>query len=202
MDSPTPFPCLPPSPPTNTLPPSTNEKYNGKYISTNGSFVGIFRTGASKPLQVYAIQGTGGLVELRTYPETSSSQSLVLLGGENDNLSLTTIQNPAAASFPRGTTCDWTSFKLGGGNPPAAGRGDNVVTYARAKSGDVFSVTDFGAQSGTAVQLRRGRLSVPVLMVVVEANTVIGDLIHIDIVFPVTITYERVTDSSDEYTIM
>ncbi|KAK1832812.1 hypothetical protein QBC39DRAFT_63720 [Podospora conica] len=163
---------------------SANEKYNGKYISTNGSFVGIFRTGASTPLQVYAVQGSSGLVELRTYPESQSSQSLVLLGGENDNLALTTIHNPAAATFPRGTTCDWTSFKLGGGNPPAAGRGDNVVTYARAKSGDTFSVTDYGARSGTAVQLRR------------------GDLYHIDISFPVTITYERVTDSSDEYTIM
>lgn len=77
-----------------------------------------------------------------------------------------------------------------------------MVTYARAKSGDTFSVTDYGARSGTAVQLRRGMLFLQFSMVVFEANDISGDLIHIDITFPVTITYERVTDSSDEYTIM
>lgn len=45
-----------------------------------------------------------------------------------------------------------------------------MVTYARAKSGDVFSVADFGARSGTAVQLRRGRLFGLILMLALEAN--------------------------------
>lgn len=35
-----------------------------------------------------------------------------------------------------------------------------------------------------------------------KLTDVAGDLYHIDVTFPVTITYERVTDSSDEYTIM
>jgi hypothetical protein len=77
-----------------------------------------------------------------------------------------------------------------------------VVTYARAKSDDTFSVADFGAQSGTAVQLRRGMLFSQLPVLVLKANPISGDLYHIEITFPVTITYERVTDSSDEYTIM
>ena len=162
---------------------SANEKFNGKYLSTNGSFVGIFRTGASKPLEVYAVSSSNGLVEFRTYPETANSQSIVLLGEEDSDLTLTTLKNPAATSFPRGTTCDWTSFKLGSGNPPAAGRGDNLVTYARAKTGDKFGLYDYGAAQATAVQLHRGE-----------------GFMRITTAFPVNITYEAI--NTDEYTIM
>ena len=74
-----------------------------------------------------------GLVELHTYPQGTDDKLLALIGSGDGLLNLNGLPDPAAIQLPAGTKCDWRSFRMGGGNPPAPGRPGNAVTYAGGK---------------------------------------------------------------------
>ena len=64
--------------------------------------------------------GTGqkGMYELHTYPVGVVDHALGLVGNNGGLLQLTDVTMPASTTFPVGTTCDWTSFSLGGSRDP------------------------------------------------------------------------------------
>ena len=80
--------------------------------------MGVFHT--QQPVKVYTVpSGTGqkGLYELHTYPIGIVDHALGLVGN-GGLLQLTDVAQPASTTFPVGTTCDWTSFSLGGSRDP------------------------------------------------------------------------------------
>ncbi|EON96892.1 hypothetical protein UCRPA7_7698 [Phaeoacremonium minimum UCRPA7] len=92
---------------------------DGSYLACNGSTVGVYQ--AKQPVKVYTVpSGTGqkGMYELHTYPVGVVDHALGLVGNNGGLLQLTDVTMPASTTFPVGTTCDWTSFSLGGSRDP------------------------------------------------------------------------------------
>ena len=115
--------------------PSRRDKnIDGRFLSTNGTALGIFNLITPAPaVRVYPVTDRKtGLVELHTYPPGKVDQVVALVGDRNGLLTFSSVANPASAAFPGNTVCDWKSFRLGGGAPPAPGRSDNLVTYEAA----------------------------------------------------------------------
>jgi hypothetical protein len=88
---------------------------DGEYLSLRNSQLGVFPgdTAFESAVKFYTMpsQEATGLVELHTYPVGIIDHTLALVGGQG-LLSLKDVANPAATSFPTGTTCDWRSFSM------------------------------------------------------------------------------------------
>ncbi|KAK3341122.1 hypothetical protein B0T25DRAFT_331602 [Lasiosphaeria hispida] len=110
---------------------SRTKSLDGQYLGVNGSTVGVFKsTSSATPVQFYPVTDRKtGLVELHTYPIGAVDEILALVG-TNGLLTFSNVADPAKAAFPRGTTCDWKSFRLAGGNPTGPGRPSNALAYA------------------------------------------------------------------------
>jgi len=117
---------------------SNYKSLDGKYLGVDGSLVGIYKRASALRFTPTTNPKTG-LVELHTFPHGAVDQALALVGSESQGLlDLTNVANPASASFPKGTKCDWTSFHL------ADTKAGATVTYAAESGGWVA----FPAASG------------------------------------------------------
>lgn len=113
------------------------KQLDGQTLGTRRGTIGLYRAPDAEAIRFFPVTDKKtGLVELHRYPIERSggkeTSQILALVGTNGLLTLSNVANPAAATFPTGTTCDWRSFKLAGGNPSAPGRPANALNYAGA----------------------------------------------------------------------
>ncbi|KAK3694708.1 hypothetical protein B0T22DRAFT_533703 [Podospora appendiculata] len=111
---------------------SKEPSLDGQYLGVNGTLVGVFK--AASVVRFYTVPNAKtGNVELHTYPVGVVDHALALVGSESHGLlDFSDVVNPASTTFPTGTKCDYTSFRLSAGEQVAA---DNTLVYAGASNG-------------------------------------------------------------------
>ena len=97
---------------------------------------------------------TTGLSELRAADSSGAALAVV---GANGLLDFSSLADPAAVTVPVGTTVDWTSFSLEGGDVKYAGAGGEGrwVAFPTAGAGGVVKR---GSEEGWSVKWKDGEL--------------------------------------------
>ena len=95
---------------------------------------------------------TTGLSELRAADSSGAALAVV---GANGLLDFSSLADPAAVTVPVGTTVDWTSFSLEGGDVKYAGAGGEGrwVAFPTAGAGGVVKR---GSEEGWSVKWKDG----------------------------------------------
>ncbi|KAK0734396.1 hypothetical protein B0T26DRAFT_68504 [Lasiosphaeria miniovina] len=122
---------------------SRNKALDGQYLGVNGALVGVFKDSSVVRFIPVPSGSSSNLVELHTYPVGKEERALALVGKQG-LLDFSDVVNPAASNFPKGTTCDWTAFRLGSSTAKKtvvyAGKAGGWVAFPTGPDGSDWSV--------------------------------------------------------------
>ncbi|KAK0657429.1 hypothetical protein B0T16DRAFT_385969 [Cercophora newfieldiana] len=154
----------------------SNEKaIGGEVLRVSNGKVGVFKSVEAPELAVYvAPAARSDQVILHSYPAGASDNVLALIG-ENNLLTLSTVEDPSVKGLRPNSTIDW-SFSMDRRAPPAA-------EGSRDTSKDLL----YTARSGKWIAMPQGNAGDWVMMF-----RAAGDGYTVTIDMPAKIVYERI----------